>query len=293
MRPYRLALLLAGLVVILLIIVPLFSASIGLLVDRIWFNHIGFREIFVTILWTQVGLGVCCGAAFLLFAGLNFWVAQGVALRSGYRRAITRTIEIPAIEKLPSFFGRLIWFGLVLAGLDRWSMGGGALGDLSPCDARGAHHADRSALRDQPELLPVPPAFSFLSLPSRADHPGDQPAGGGAAVFHLRRRVGLAARSGHGPQCQPTPDGFGRNILFAVRVARAAGHVRPGVCAKRLGVRRRVHGHSCGLARTLDSARTLHRSRRSLFLPERRRAAYGQQRMRLAAYLGWRSWEDW
>ncbi len=125
MRPYRLALLLAGLVVILLIIVPLFSASIGLLVDRIWFNHIGFREIFATILWTQVGLGVCCGVGFLVIAGLNFWVAQSVALRSGYRRAITRTIEIPAIEKLPSFFGRLIWFGLVLLAwiVGQWAAG--------------------------------------------------------------------------------------------------------------------------------------------------------------------------
>ena len=125
MRPYRLALALAGLVVILLIIVPLFSASIGLLVDRMWFNHIGFREIFATILWTQVGLGVFCGAAFLLFAGLNLWAAHGVALRSGYRRAITRTIEIPAIEKLPSFFGRLIWFGLVLVAwiVGQWAAG--------------------------------------------------------------------------------------------------------------------------------------------------------------------------
>ena len=87
MRPYRLALALAGLVVILLIIVPLFSVSIGLLVDRIWFNHVGFRGIFVTILGTQVGLGVCCGVGFLAVTGLNFWAAQTVALRSGYRRA--------------------------------------------------------------------------------------------------------------------------------------------------------------------------------------------------------------
>ncbi len=125
MRPYRVALVLAGLVVILLIMVPLFSVSIGLLVDRIWFNHIGFREIFVTVLETQVWLGVFCGAAFLLFAGLNFWAAQGVALRSGYRRSITRMIDIPAIEKFPSFFARLIWFGLALVA---WMVGQWAAG---------------------------------------------------------------------------------------------------------------------------------------------------------------------
>ena len=125
MRPYRLALALAGLVVILLIIVPLFSVSIGLLVDRLWFNHIGFREIFATVLETQVGLGVCCGVGFLVVAGLNFWAAQGVARRSGYRRAITRMIEIPVIEKFPAFFGRLIWFGFVLVAwiIGQWAAG--------------------------------------------------------------------------------------------------------------------------------------------------------------------------
>ena len=125
MRPYRLALALAGLVVILLIIVPLFSVSIGLLVDRLWFNHIGFREIFATVLETQVGLGVCCGVGFLVVAGLNFWAAQGVARRSGYRRAISRMIEIPVIEKFPSFFGSLIWFGFVLVAwiIGQWGAG--------------------------------------------------------------------------------------------------------------------------------------------------------------------------
>lgn len=125
MRPYRVALVLAGLVVILLIIVPLFSVSIGLLVDRLWFNHLGFHEIFVRVLGTQVALGVCCGVGFLAVAGLNFWVAQDVALRSGYRRAITRTIEIPAFDKLPSFFARLIWFGLVFVA---WMVGQWAAG---------------------------------------------------------------------------------------------------------------------------------------------------------------------
>ncbi len=125
MRPYRLALVLAALLVIILIIVPLFSVSIGLLVDRLWFNHLGFREIFVTVLGTQLALGVCCGVGFLAVAGLNFWVAQDVALRSGYRRAITRMIEIPAIEKFPSFLGRLIWLGLVLVA---WMVGQWAAG---------------------------------------------------------------------------------------------------------------------------------------------------------------------
>lgn len=125
MRPYRLALALAGLVVILLIIAPLLSVSIGLLVDRMWFNHIGFRGIFFTVLDTQLGLAVCGGAVFLLLCGLNFWAARSVALRSGYRRVITGMIEIPAIEKLPLLFWRLMWFGLVLMAwiVGQWATG--------------------------------------------------------------------------------------------------------------------------------------------------------------------------
>ncbi|HEY6904276.1 MAG TPA: UPF0182 family protein [Candidatus Acidoferrales bacterium] len=125
MRQYRLAATLVALVLILLIIVPLFSVSIGLLVDRMWFSHLGFREIFVTILEAQVVLGVCCGAGFLLFCGLNLWAARGVVRRSGYRRAITRVIEIPAIEKIPVFLERLIWFGLVLVAwlVGQWAAG--------------------------------------------------------------------------------------------------------------------------------------------------------------------------
>ncbi len=125
MRQHRLALALAGLVVILLIIVPFFSVTIGLLVDRVWFSHMGFRGIFFTVLETQVGLGICGGAAFLLLCGLNFWAARSVALRSGYRRVIIGMIEIPAIEKFSSFFWRLMWFGLVLM---TWIVGQWAAG---------------------------------------------------------------------------------------------------------------------------------------------------------------------
>jgi uncharacterized protein len=124
MRQTRLALLIATLFLIFLIVVPLFSVGIGLLVDWLWFSHIGFREIYLTILKTQVALGVCCGAGVLLLTGLNFWAARGVAHRSGYL-AIARTIEFPGIEKFPTVFRGLIWFGLVLvacfAGL--WSAG--------------------------------------------------------------------------------------------------------------------------------------------------------------------------
>ena len=292
MRPYRVALVLAGLVVVLLIIVPLFSVSIGLLVDRIWFDHLGFREIFVTVLGTQVGWCFLRGA-FLVFAGLNFWVAQGVALRSGYRRAITRMIDIPAIEKFLHFLDG--WSG---SALRSWpgSLVNGRRDTGGPIFLRRtrAHSADRSDFRDQPELLPFPPAFSFLSLPSRTDHPGDQPLAA-ALQYFISGGVWVSPRGlGMGRNARRHLMVLGGSILFTARVARAAGHVRSGVCAERLGVWRRVHGRSRTLAGPFSgfSSRSA-RSPRLPFLRGRRGAEYDRQRMRLAVYSGWRSWEDW
>ena len=117
MRRNRLALLIAAFFVIFVIVIPLFSVGIGLLVDWTWFSHIGFREIFVTIVGTQFRLGIGCGAVFLLLAGLNLWAARGVAHRSGYlatARPSARIAEFPAIEKFPAVFRSLLWFAVVL-----------------------------------------------------------------------------------------------------------------------------------------------------------------------------------
>ena len=122
MRQYRLVLLIAVLLVVFLILVPLLSSGIGLLVDWMWFSRVGFHEIFVTILATQVELGVACGGVFLLFVGFNLWAARTVANRSGYLK-ITRTIEVPAIQRLPAVFGGLLWLGAVLMAwiVGQWS----------------------------------------------------------------------------------------------------------------------------------------------------------------------------
>jgi uncharacterized membrane protein (UPF0182 family) len=122
MRQNRLALLIAALFLVFVIVVPILSAGIGLLVDWTWFRHVGFREIFITILETQVGLGVCGGIGFLALTGLNLWAARGVARRSGYL-PVTRTLEFPGIEKFPPVFRGLLWFGLALVAwfVGQWS----------------------------------------------------------------------------------------------------------------------------------------------------------------------------
>ncbi len=126
MRRHRLALLIAAVFVILVIVIPLFSAGVGLLVDWAWFSHIGFREIFLTTLETQIGLGFGCGAGLLLLTGLNLWAARGVAHRSGYLATVrpsARIAEFPAIAKFPAIFRSMIWLGLALVAflVGQWS----------------------------------------------------------------------------------------------------------------------------------------------------------------------------
>lgn len=126
MRRNRLALLIAAFLVVFLILVPLFSVGVGLLVDWMWFSHVGFREIFVTIVGTQIELGIGCGAVFLLLAGLNLWAARWVAHRSGYlatARPSARIDDFPAIARFPAIFRRLTWLGVVLLAfvVGQWS----------------------------------------------------------------------------------------------------------------------------------------------------------------------------
>ncbi|MGH9692280.1 MAG: UPF0182 family protein [Candidatus Acidiferrales bacterium] len=124
MRKYRLVLLIAALFVIFATIVSIGSTGVGLLVDWMWFSHTGYREIFNTILATQIALGVGGGIVFLLLTGLNLWAARRVAHRSGYL-TVTRTIEIPNAEKLPPFFRGLVWLALAFMAWEvgQWSAG--------------------------------------------------------------------------------------------------------------------------------------------------------------------------
>ncbi|HEX4001855.1 MAG TPA: UPF0182 family protein [Candidatus Acidoferrales bacterium] len=126
MRPNRLALLIAGLLAFLFILVPLLSVGVGLAVDWTWFSQVGFREIFVTIVGTQVELGIACGGIFLLLTGSNLWAARGVAHRSGYlatARPSGRVADFPNIQKFPAVFRRLTWLGVVVLAfiVGQWS----------------------------------------------------------------------------------------------------------------------------------------------------------------------------
>lgn len=116
--------MLAALFVLFVIVVPLFSSGVGLLVDWMWFSHGGFGQLFSTVLWTQIALGVAGGIVFLVLTGLNLWAARGVAHRSGYL-TVAGTINIPSAEKLPGVFRRLIGLALVFLAwlVGEWSAG--------------------------------------------------------------------------------------------------------------------------------------------------------------------------
>lgn len=111
MQRNRLALLIAALFLLFVIVLPLFSTGIGLIVDWWWFTGVGYREIFSTILGTEIGLGIFGAAVFLLVTSANLRVTRGVSRRSRYL-SVTQTMELPGIEKLPSVFRGLLWLGL-------------------------------------------------------------------------------------------------------------------------------------------------------------------------------------
>ncbi len=123
MQRHRLALLIAVAFILFFVLVPLFTAGIGLLVDWMWFRHIGYGELFSTVLETEWWLGFIGGVLFLVVTGLNVRAAGGVSHRSGYLTVTPRTIEFPGAQKIPSVFRGLLWAGLVLAAwlVSQWS----------------------------------------------------------------------------------------------------------------------------------------------------------------------------
>jgi hypothetical protein len=108
MRQRRVVLWIAIAVFLLLVLAPVVSAGLGLLVDWMWFDHLGFHEIFATILQTQFSLALACGVAFLLLTGVNLSIARNVARRSGYLR-LSGKVDFPGAEKFPDVFRALLW----------------------------------------------------------------------------------------------------------------------------------------------------------------------------------------
>ena len=97
-------------VVVALIIA--FTALSGFFVDLLWFREVGFSQVFWTILWTKVALGVIFGAAFFVLLYANFLIVRAITPRY---RALTPEQEV--IERYRMAFEPHAWWLLPLIAL--------------------------------------------------------------------------------------------------------------------------------------------------------------------------------
>jgi len=124
MKPERLARLLVGLLLLLLVLGPIFANGIDLLVDWLWFNQEGFRVIYVTILKSQIALSGYAGLAFMAVVALNAIIARRLAHRGSYR-VYHDVIEIPGLDRFTSIFRWVLWIGIFVVGffVSEWATG--------------------------------------------------------------------------------------------------------------------------------------------------------------------------
>jgi len=111
-RRSRLAVWIGVLVLVVLTGLLFFSSGIGAIVDWLWFSQVGYREMFGTILGTELGLGIFGGGVFLLLTGLNLHITRIVSHRSHYL-TVTDAIDIPGSDRLPSLFRVSLWLGIL------------------------------------------------------------------------------------------------------------------------------------------------------------------------------------
>jgi len=114
--------LLIAVLLFLLLFGPLLRSGIDLLVDWLWFDHMGFRIVYVTILKSQILLSGLVLSGFLLVVGLNLLLARTLARRYG-QRVYRDGLEFALVERFGVVFRWLIWIGVLLVGyvLSRWA----------------------------------------------------------------------------------------------------------------------------------------------------------------------------
>ena len=79
-------LIVGGFVVALFLLATLFSLSVGLITDGMWFNSVGFGGVFFTRLWAQVGSFAAGALIAFLFVWANLWLAGRLIPKSQLRR---------------------------------------------------------------------------------------------------------------------------------------------------------------------------------------------------------------
>ena len=103
-------------VLIIFLVVMFFRQAIGLYVDWLWFQDVGYDQLFATILAYKFCLGAAAGALLAVLIYLNLKIASSVA--GGFRfSSAENIIELPPPELIDPILKRLLLPGALLIGL--------------------------------------------------------------------------------------------------------------------------------------------------------------------------------
>ncbi|MGH9432281.1 MAG: UPF0182 family protein [Terriglobia bacterium] len=113
MKSERLIRVVIGLFLLIVFVAPLFSGGIDLLVDWLWFKHLGYEIIYLTVLKGRIAVSTLAGFAFIIFVAINLLIARRFAHKSAYR-IHGEIIEFPGLDKFTSLFRGLVWFAVLV-----------------------------------------------------------------------------------------------------------------------------------------------------------------------------------
>ncbi len=99
------------------ILLMLFSGqAVSLYTELMWFIEVGYQQVFLKVILTQVVLGLLMGAFFLVFTGFNFFIA-GKSKQLEVRVLANNVIEIPDLSNVRMLIQKFAWFGIITASL--------------------------------------------------------------------------------------------------------------------------------------------------------------------------------
>src|ERR1700752_5067275 len=118
MRAERKVRLIVGFLLLLFVVGPLLSGGVDLLVDWIWFGVEGYRNIYLTILRSQITLSSLAGLGFMAIAAINLLIARGLSERRTFRvhGEVVEFPQFPLVDRFRSVFRWVIWIAVVVIG---------------------------------------------------------------------------------------------------------------------------------------------------------------------------------
>ncbi|MGH9452665.1 MAG: UPF0182 family protein, partial [Terriglobia bacterium] len=85
MKSERLIRVIVGLFLLILFVAPLFGGGIDLLVDWLWFKHLGYEIIYLTVLKGRIAVSTFASFAFIIIVAINLLIARRSTHKSAYR----------------------------------------------------------------------------------------------------------------------------------------------------------------------------------------------------------------